>query len=270
MVYNASMKPIEIFLNNQERFRSYDLCSQYMCLKPINEYSKEKSILVIGGGTGVYQFPRHIKSAITNIDLKIHKELMTEDYKINNHQGDFIKTRFRPDTFDEIWALFSLPLYSATVDAARMFFHKSVYYLKPGGTLRIAPATPAYLFEDTERPTLRRGSSIRKIYHAIYSCMDDFVNIGGESKILWSHLYSDNQNISSDDIIAEVRKLPSFSWTNFDKYKNISHQLQRPTIHNCAIITKPHKFTDGINKLLLGRIRKLNKTMTYPKILVRQ
>ncbi|MCL1902242.1 MAG: class I SAM-dependent methyltransferase [Alphaproteobacteria bacterium] len=263
------MKQPEIFLNNQTRNRGYGFYEHYLCLKRRDNYSPGKSILIIGGGEGVYTLANKVKSDITNVDLQIHPELAEGNRKITDVQSDFIATKFKPDMFDEIWALFSLPLYSPSPDAVRLFFAKSAYSLKPGGILRIAPATPVSLFENTNRPAIKRNVTNRPIFKALYACMDKFAQIGGggHSVIHWTHECSGEKNLSSEKIIEEIGKLDSFSWTNFGQYKNISHDLRTNCRYNCATVAKAAQDSEYINKMLLADMRRLNK-LNIPKTIV--
>lgn len=54
-----------------------------------------------------------------------------------NIKEDFNNTNFI-NKFDEIWAMYSLPLYSPNIEHAVKFYLAAIIALKPGGILRIA------------------------------------------------------------------------------------------------------------------------------------
>jgi len=103
-----------------------------------------KRILLVGGGKG--DMPAEFSK------LGIHPRLLTN---IDNYvaapstydrkewceyiKADYLKTHFKPDSYDEIWALYSLPCYCRTTADVRAFFAKSMTELKPGGALRVLP-----------------------------------------------------------------------------------------------------------------------------------
>lgn len=94
-----------------------------------------KKILLVGGGNSPIKktFDRlKINCNITNIDpYIINPETAHTNLKI-----DFTETKFTNE-FDEIWALYSLPLYSPNIEHAIKFYLTAIIALKPGGTLRI-------------------------------------------------------------------------------------------------------------------------------------
>lgn len=94
-----------------------------------------KKILLIGGGNSPIQqtFNRlGIDCDITNIDPYITNPRTAH----TNIKCDFTETNFTNE-FHEIWALYSLPLYSPNIQHALRFYCCAVMALKPGGILRI-------------------------------------------------------------------------------------------------------------------------------------
>ncbi len=97
----------------------------------------DTQILLVGGGMSPIQ-PNFSKTnfVITNIDFapsNVHNN------KLNQIKGDFLVVSCQQNFFNEIWALYSLPLYAKSVEAIRVFFAKSILALAPKGTLRIFP-----------------------------------------------------------------------------------------------------------------------------------
>ena len=94
-----------------------------------------KKILLIGGGNSPIKqtFNRlKINCNITNVDPYI----INPQTAHTNIKLDFTKTTFTNE-FDEIWALYSLPLYSPNIEHAVKFYLAAIIALKPGGILRI-------------------------------------------------------------------------------------------------------------------------------------
>ena len=94
-----------------------------------------KKLLLIGGGNSPIQHTFNrlgIDCNITNIDPYITNPRTAH----TNIKLDFTKTTFTNE-FDEIWALYSLPLYSPNIEHAVKFYLAAIIALKPGGILRI-------------------------------------------------------------------------------------------------------------------------------------
>lgn len=94
-----------------------------------------KKLLLIGGGNSRIQHAFNmlkINCHVTNIDPYIINPQTAK----TNIKCDFNETNF-VNEFDEIWAMYSLPLYSPTVSHAAEFYRRATIALKPGGTLRI-------------------------------------------------------------------------------------------------------------------------------------
>ncbi|MBO5834171.1 MAG: hypothetical protein J6R22_04435 [Alphaproteobacteria bacterium] len=103
--------------------------------RDIKKLLQNKKLLLVGGGNSKIQralnFAR-ISCDVTNVDPYINDK-KSANTVIN---CDFNETRFENE-FDEIWALYSLPLYSPDVAHAIEFYGRAAIALKPGGTLRI-------------------------------------------------------------------------------------------------------------------------------------
>lgn len=101
----------------------------------IKKLLHNKKLLLVGGGHSQIQraldFAK-INCAVTNVDPFINDPRSARTV-INQ---DFTHTEFENE-FDEIWSLYSLPLYSPTLNEAIKFYRCTAIALKPGGTLRI-------------------------------------------------------------------------------------------------------------------------------------
>ncbi len=101
----------------------------------IKKLLEGKKLLLVGGGHSQIQrtldFVK-INCDVTNVDPYI-KDSRSARTVINK---DFIDTDFENE-FDEVWALYSLPLYSPDIQHAVRFYRRAAVALKPGGTLRI-------------------------------------------------------------------------------------------------------------------------------------
>ncbi len=103
--------------------------------RDIKKLLHNKKLLLVGGGHSQIQraldFAK-INCDVTNVDPFIN-DARSARTVINQ---DFTNTNFENE-FDEIWALYSLPLYSPDVMHAIKFYRRAAIALKPGGTLRI-------------------------------------------------------------------------------------------------------------------------------------
>jgi len=122
-------------------------------------------ILIIGGGTGCYDYsalPIFAGLNFTNIDLKINRKFFNNS-NVKSIQADFVTyPNFRPNEFDEIWVLQSLPQYSISAAAAKIFYLKAILYLKPGGHLRIEGPTTIYNIQINRDNVCRNFPDFRK------------------------------------------------------------------------------------------------------------
>ena len=133
------MNTLEVFFNTSNYVMTHRPLSEY--LKAFNIPRKKlyklhgKKILLIGGGNSPIQHTFNrlgIDCDITNIDPYITNTRTAR----TNIRCDFTKTNFKNE-FHEIWALYSLPLYSPSITHALQFYCNAVIALKPGGILRI-------------------------------------------------------------------------------------------------------------------------------------
>ena len=103
--------------------------------RDIKKLLHNKKLLLVGGGRSQIQrsldFAK-INCDVTNVDPFINDSGSARTV-INS---DFVNTAFENE-FDEIWALYSLPLYSPDWQHAVNFYRRAAIALKPGGTLRI-------------------------------------------------------------------------------------------------------------------------------------
>lgn len=247
---------VEIFLEKHTRGRQYHTYEKDLHL-PENLFDGDMDILVIGGGEGVYDFPYKLQTAnrITNIDLFVPPAAC--DHSINSIQGDFMSAEFRPDSFDEIWALWSLPLYCPTSEAARIFFAKGCLFLKPGGKFRILPITLRDESAGLMRGAIKRNVHSSGIFRNLYHCMHQFVKIGGKIDIRQCADLAGGTTESSQVFDAAL----------FRKFMDVKFTDEIPIGLTSAIITKPENSSAAINQKLQEDISHLNKTAVYPGII---
>ncbi len=131
---------MKLYLRNQTRNRDLDEYQQKLNISPQELSSLNtltKRILLVGGGLSPIQ-PAFSKTffAITNIDFAPSKPQTKRLYQIT---GNFLETSLQPSYFDEVWALYSLPLYAQNSSAIYVFIAKSLLTLIHGGKLRMFP-----------------------------------------------------------------------------------------------------------------------------------
>jgi len=131
---------MKLYLHNQKRNRDIDEYIQKLHISP-SEFDKlnmpQTNILLVGGGFSPIQ-PEFSKTLfhITNIDFN-PSALQTD--KLHQITGDFLTQDTDTDSFDEIWALYSLPLYAQQAASIYVFIAKSMLSLAPNGKLRVFP-----------------------------------------------------------------------------------------------------------------------------------
>lgn len=133
---------MNLYLFNQKRDRDLD---EYLTKLQISKEEFEsindmkRRLLMIGGGNSLIQneFQTNTLMHIINIDLNPPSDNF--DSRIQNIKGDFLTFEPTLNYFDEIWALYSLPLYASNPSAIELFFLKSFLTLKSKGVLRFFP-----------------------------------------------------------------------------------------------------------------------------------
>lgn len=138
------------------------------------KHLENKDLLLVGGGksriaAGLTR--AHIKPAsITNIDpFATPFEQCFGQKLISQKFSDY---NMKPNTFDEEWALYSLPLYSANEGEIMNFWAKSIYGLKPNGKLRVYPADEVEEYrgdhaQEAYAETLPTDSVARECYNRV-------------------------------------------------------------------------------------------------------
>ena len=131
---------MKLYLYNQTRDRDLDEYKKKLLISTyefdqINQ--TKKNILLIGGGISPIQDKwSTIRANITNIDFS-PSEIQTD--RLHQITGNFLTEDFCINYFDEIWSLYSLPLYAPDTSSIYIFIAKSMLILVPGGKLRIFP-----------------------------------------------------------------------------------------------------------------------------------
>ena len=131
---------MKLYLYNQTRNRDIDEYVQKLniCSSEFDKLNTSKTnILLVGGGFSPIQ-PKFSQTLfnITNIDFN-PSEYQTE--RLHQFSGDFLTQKIQNNFFDEVWALYSLPLYAQQTSSVDIFLAKSILALKPGGVLRAFP-----------------------------------------------------------------------------------------------------------------------------------
>jgi len=113
---------------------------QYLNILPSDlKALSNKQILLIGGGLSpVRSWLEAVKinAVVTNLDFFYDAD---ETVAHNHIKEDFYQWQANPNTYNEIWALHSLPLYALSLVEVELFFAKSLLMLAPGGNLRVYP-----------------------------------------------------------------------------------------------------------------------------------
>lgn len=131
---------MKLFLYNQTRTR--DLNMYQTLLNVSNNDLKDldkpyKKLLLIGGGESINQPQfKKINTHITNVDFMPINTTRPNTIQL---PCDFITTHFDKDSFDEIWALYSLPLYAKNQAAIQLFLAKSLLFAKVASKIRFFP-----------------------------------------------------------------------------------------------------------------------------------
>jgi hypothetical protein len=103
-----------------------------------------KRILLVGGGNspiltdllGLRYWPK----SVTNVDPYASPQ---NDSTQILHLEDFLEYNIFPDSYDEIWALYSLPFWLDDIKKTDFFLAHALYGLAPEGNFRIYPVPPA-------------------------------------------------------------------------------------------------------------------------------
>lgn len=285
-----TMKNCEIRYSFQMIDRDYNEHANLLLIPTSTTKSPENSILVIGGGQGVYDFPNHTDSKITNIDLRTYPELSVRS-SVSDIRGDFILYDFGKNLFDLILGSYSLPAYCASTAATTMFLLKSIYYLKPGGQLRISPATP----DPQVRNIITRNTTDKQVYKQFYKAMNNLASLGIRSEMFWDQdlihwdvqslneyidtatcfgLYPDTEisfkrhvkDATAKTIIDILMDNKDFRPLHFERYPNIQHKYSDVNFYGLAVIHKPVNNVENINNEIARQINMLRNRMKYPEI----
>lgn len=133
---------MNLYLFNQKRNRDLNEYLDKLCISTedfLSINSNEKKILLVGGGNSTIQeyFAKKTKMNIVNVDFDPPQ--YSECDRIRNIKADFVADCDYKDEFDEIWALYSLPLYSPSKEMIYKYILKALLALKPEGVFRFFP-----------------------------------------------------------------------------------------------------------------------------------
>lgn len=133
---------MNLYLFNQKRDRDLTDYLSKLCISN-NEFQRinhrETQLLLVGGGYSLLKplFHTHTTMTITNIDLDPPQ--INDCERLVNIKGDFTRMDPYVDQFDEIWALYSLPLYCPDQTSVYLFLMKSILAIKQYGNIRFFP-----------------------------------------------------------------------------------------------------------------------------------
>jgi hypothetical protein len=101
-------------------------------------------ILLVGGGASPIQKHLGPSAVVTNIDPFPPSESLGDaadagEVATETHVADFTEYPVPANTYDEVWALYSLPLYATSTAGVKIALAKAVLALKSGGKARIFP-----------------------------------------------------------------------------------------------------------------------------------
>ena len=133
---------MKLYLFNQKRNRDLDAYLDKLNITPetykvLNR--ADKRVLLIGGGFSLLEplFITETVMEIINIDLDPPRRNILP--RLKNVKGDFTQNEDYIDLFDEVWALYSLPLYSPDKYSVFMFVFKAILAIKDTGIIRFFP-----------------------------------------------------------------------------------------------------------------------------------
>lgn len=162
--------------------------------RDIKRLLNNKKLLLIGGGHSQIQraldFAK-INCDVTNVDPYINDSRSARTV-IN---CDFNDTSFENE-FDEVWALYSLPLYSPDLKHAAKFYRRAVVSLKPGGTLRIGGHprwVPGILMAPIHFPRDKVNFEILDVFFNADTFSEQYT-------ILPTHMYTKHPKLIRDEI----------------------------------------------------------------------
>lgn len=133
---------MKLYLFNQKRNRDLDVYLEKLNITPeIYDVLNciDKKVLLIGGGFSLLEplFVTETIMEIINIDLDPPKQDSLP--RLKNVKGDFTQNEDYINIFDEVWALYSLPLYSPDKYSVFMFVFKAILAIKETGVVRFFP-----------------------------------------------------------------------------------------------------------------------------------
>jgi hypothetical protein len=104
----------------------------------------DKNLLLVGGGQsdiagGLVRVVGAKPKSIINVDPYVKSYFNDQETVCE----DYLEYNIAPDTFNEIWALYSLPAYVEKLSHVKTFYAKSLLGLAPRGTLRVFPQNVA-------------------------------------------------------------------------------------------------------------------------------
>jgi hypothetical protein len=119
--------------------RTWGSYNTFLKLGDIRQFNK-KNILLVGGGKSPlldnFQEKFIYPNLIMNIDLYAVKPQNKKQVLVNQ---DFLKCNFAQNIWDEVWALYSLPVYCKKYEDISLFYKKSLQALAPNGNFRAYP-----------------------------------------------------------------------------------------------------------------------------------
>lgn len=208
---------MNLFLMNQKRDRDLDEYLLKLCVDK-NDYEiikkEDSSLLLIGGGYSLQKslFKTKIAARIMNVDLDPPSDC--DGGNILNIKGDFTEVVPYINEFDEIWALYSLPLYAPDKNAIFMFLMNAVLAIKPKGNIRFFPLE----FDDSDKMHTKDADYDMTTMECTYYVLN-VIEVLKELKILYKSIDISGEN--NNRVEKTVILTPNCSSSQKEKINSI-------------------------------------------------
>jgi len=229
---------------------------QYLNIAPNDlKALSNKQILLIGGGMSPVRNwleAVNINAVVTNLDFFYDAN---ETVAHNHISEDFYQWKAPKDTYNEIWALHSLPLYALSNIEVELFFAKSLLMLAPGGNLRVYPVNDGNL--DAIFNTRHFYGHAERARDS-HKAMMDMGKIGFSTRALKSDLVSIVDQMNADKGTNSPyawfhqmhQKEP---WNNFVSRRDLDAAKLRAYLFQIAAPMNKYKVNESLNAYITKR-----------------